>query len=152
MAKQALSKTQQKDWARELFIRGDHTQKELAIKVGVAEKTMSRWVNEGRWETMRKGLMATKSEILKDLYDTLAAMKDEARIAATDNDPATKPDTDGIYKLALAIKKLETTTGIGEMIETGTKFIKFIQIEDHALAQQVTTYFDLFITAVLKSV
>ena len=154
MEKQELSLKAKKDWARELFIRNECNQKEIAAKVGVTPKTMSNWVNENdnAWEKMRKGLMATKATILKDLYDTLAAMKDEARTAATDGDPSTQPNTDGIYKLTLAIKKLETHAGIGEIIEALTLFIKFIQGDNNELAKQVTTYADLFINSILKSV
>lgn len=139
------------EWAKELYTRGDCNQKEIAQKIGINEKTIGRWIEDEHWNTIRTNLMTTKSTILHDLYATLEAMKAEAKKFATDDDPSTKPDTDGIYKLTLAIKKLETQTGIGEMIDTGTKFIKFIQVEDLELAKQVTKYFDLFIDASLKA-
>jgi hypothetical protein len=151
MAKEKLGNNQKKEWAKQLFVKGELSQKDISAKVGISEQTICKWVKDGKWETMRKTLMTTKSEILHDLYDTLEAMKKEAKLAATDGDPATKPDTDGIYKLTLAIKKLEVDTGIGEMIETGTRFIKFVQNEDLSLAQEITKWFDLFVESRLKT-
>ncbi len=146
------SNTLKREWAKELYCKNEYTQKEIANKVGISENSLSKWVNEGHWDTMRKTLLTTNSEILRDLYDTLDAMRKEAKKAATDDDPATKPDSDGIYKMALAIKKLQVQTGIGEVIETAQGFVKFVQSENLELAKEITKWFDLYIESKLKSV
>lgn len=150
MAENKLSNAQKKEWAKQLFMQGDITQKDIAIKVGIAEKTMGRWVEEEKWDVQRKSLNVTTDEIIRDLLDTLDHMRKEAKIAATDNDPATKPDSDGIYKMSLAIRKLQDKTGIGDTIRTMMEFIKFVMPEDHALAQEIAKYGDLFIESCLK--
>jgi predicted DNA-binding protein YlxM (UPF0122 family) len=152
MAKQdkGLSNAQKKEWAKQLYTKGDLSQKEISAKIGISEQSVCKWVKDGNWDTMRKNLLTTKSEILHDLYDTLDAMKKEAKKLATDDDPTTKPDSDGIYKLTLAIKKLETETGLGEIIDIAEKFISFIKNEDFDLAQTITHWFDLFIEHKLK--
>lgn len=151
MAESKLTNNQKKDWAKHLFLtEPDMMQKEIAAKVQVSEKTMSGWVNEGKWDAMRKTLMVTKDEILRDLYSVLEGMKEEAKVAATDGDPTTQPNSDGIYKMALAIRKLETETGVGTIIASLKEFITFIQKEDLVLAQDVTRWGDLFIKFKLK--
>jgi hypothetical protein len=40
---------------------------------------------------------------------------------------------------------LETETGISETVDTGMKFIQFLQSQDMDLAKKVTHWFDLFI-------
>lgn len=152
MAETKLSNNQKKEWAKHLFLtETDMTQKQIAAKVEVSEKTMSGWVNEGKWDAMRKSLMTTRDEILRDLYEVLVGMKNEAKIAATDNDPNTKPDTDGIYKQILAIRKFEIETGAGPMIATLKQFIIFLQKIDFGLAQQLTPLADAFIKDRLKN-
>lgn len=134
----------------QLYLAESHTLEEIAQKVGCNEKTIRRWKTDYKWDEMRKGLMVTKQEILRDLYDTLAAMKTEAKKLATDDDPSTKPDTDGIYKLALAIKKLETQTGIGDIINVAQRLTTFVKQDNLADAQLITKWFDLFIQSTLK--
>jgi hypothetical protein len=151
MGKQDLSTAKKKEWAQQLFLQDQYTQKEIAAKVGVAEKTLSKWVTKDHWDDKRKGLMVTNQEIIKDLMDTLAEMRKEARIAATDGDPNTKPDSDGIYKITMSIKKLQDRSGIGDIILTIMDLVKFVAPEDHALAQQITHYGDLFIASRLKT-
>lgn len=141
-----LSIAQKKEWAQYLFLHEDGmTQKDIAAKVGVSENSMSKWVIEGKWDTQKRSLLTTRDTILRELYEALEGMKNEAKIAATDNDPSTKPDVDGIYKLVLAIRKLENESGIGSSITVLKAFITFIQKSDFELAQQVTSFADAFI-------
>lgn len=147
-----LSIAQKKEWAKELYTRQEHTQKEIAAKVGISENSITKWVKDGKWDTMRKTLLSTKQEQLTMLYDILDKLNKEGKAALEDDDPNTNPNADAIIKITNAIKKLETQTGIGEMIETGTRFIKFVQGEDLPLAKDITKWFDLFITANLKTI
>jgi hypothetical protein len=150
-AEAQLNNTQKKDWAKHLFLtEPDMTQKDIARRVGTSEQTMTKWVNEGKWDAMRRTLLVTNEEILRDLYTVLAGMKDEAKIAATDGDPNTQPNTDGIYKMALAIRKLENQTGVGAIIASLKQFITFIQPENFELSKEVTKWADLFIKSKLK--
>ena len=151
MAKKDLSNAKKKEWAEQLFLQDQHTQKEICVTVDVSEQTMSKWVKDGLWEQKRKSMMTTTAEIIRDLKDTLAEMRKEARLAATDGDPSTKPDTDGIYKMTLAIKNLENKSGIGETILIVQALIKFIQQEDGVLAKELTKWGDLFIKSRLKA-
>ena len=151
MPKQELSNTQKKERAQQLYLQDQHTQKEIAQKVGVSQQTMVKWATDGKWDEKRKSLMVTTEEILRDLIDTLDHMRKEAKTAATDNDPSTKPDSDGIYKMTLAIRKLQDKSGLGDIIIIMQQFIKFVQLEDHALSQSITKWADLFIKSKLKS-
>ena len=140
-----------KEFARLIYLREDITQKDLSIRVGVNEKTIKRWIDDGKWDAMRKTLLTTKQEQLNMLYDILDKLTREGKAALEDDDPDTNPNADAIIKITNAIKKLETQTGAGEIIDALTRLIKFIQAEDLALAKTVTHWADLFIQSVLKS-
>jgi uncharacterized protein YjcR len=85
--KKELSLSQKKEWAQLLFISNQLLQKDIAVKVGVSEKTLSKWVNENKWDALRKSMLITKTEILRNLYDVLdkigRKMKDEDSIGDT---------------------------------------------------------------------
>lgn len=145
MSKTKAQVNDQKDLARTLFLSTQLTQKQIAEKVGVAEKTMSKWVNEGKWEAQRKSLTTTRAEQLALMYEILAKLNAAAKAALEDDDPTTNPDSDGIIKIASAIQKLEKEAGVGEMIQTGLALLKFVQAEDLDAAKVINKWFYIFI-------
>ncbi len=50
------------------------TQKELADKVGVGEKTIGNWLKEGNWSKLRRSLLTTKQNQINQLYDQLESI------------------------------------------------------------------------------
>lgn len=146
-----LSIQQKKDYAKVLFLKHNLTQKEIAEEVGVSEVSMSHWVNEGRWENMRKSLTTTKAEQLAFLYDIMAKLTEEGKKALEDDDPDTNPDTDAISKISKSIERLEKDAGVGEMIQTGIAFISFVEKEDIEPAKIISHWFYLFIQDKMQS-
>lgn len=137
-----MAKNTKKDLARSLFITGDYTQKVIADRVGVTEKTMSQWVNAGNWEVQRKSLLTSKKEQLTFLYSQLDAIKKELQ---EQERAANSKEADSILKLTAAIKNLETESGVGEIIEVFTRFSKWLSKENLKLAQELINYMDGFI-------
>lgn len=74
-----LKKTEQKEYAKYLFTEKNFTQKEIAEKADVTEKTLAKWINEndGEWKKLKKSLMTTKSNQIKGLYDQLERIQEE---------------------------------------------------------------------------
>ena len=143
-----LSITQKKEWAQTLFTSTDQTQKEIALKVGTSERTMSKWVNEGQWDKLRKSLLTTKSEQLRMLYDQLQTLN---AFIKENTGYASSKEADSILKLTAAIKNLETETSVGQIIEVATQFIRFVQADNLEVSKQITMLFDGFIKERLKS-
>lgn len=140
-----LNLSQKKDYAKELFLKSDLTQKQIAAKVGISENSITAWKLEGQWEKQKKSLLQTRSEILAKHYDLLAMLTDEAHGAIRDGDPETKPNADAISKITKVIKSLETETGVGEIISVGRAFINFVLPESNEEAKIIAKWFDLFI-------
>lgn len=74
-----LKKTEQQEYAKFLFTEKTFTQKEIANKAGVTEKTLKKWIdeNDGEWRKLKKSLMATKASQINNYYDQLARLNDE---------------------------------------------------------------------------
>lgn len=67
----ALLKKQEKEFAKSLYITGGITQKEIASRVSVTEKTLASWIKKEKWELLKKSLLTTKQNQLSELYDQL---------------------------------------------------------------------------------
>ena len=65
------------------------------------------------------------------------------------NTPTSK-EADTISKITSSIKKLETETNTGEMLETGIAFLGFIKPHNLDFAKQFSGYFDSFIQTKLN--
>lgn len=50
------------------------TQKEVAQKTGVGEKTISKWIQDGKWDERRQSMLVTKKTQLQNLYEQLEAI------------------------------------------------------------------------------
>lgn len=73
-----LKKTEQKDYAKFLYTEKNFTQKEIAEKAGVTEKTLIKWINENEqeWKKFRNSLMTTKPAQIKMLYGQLERLNE----------------------------------------------------------------------------
>ena len=130
-----------------LFLQDELLQKEIATKVGISERTMSKWATEGNWETKRKSTITLKSEVLRNLYNVLdkisKKLKDEDSIGDS-------KIADMYVKYTASIKNLETETSTAQIIEVARMFVTYEQSIDPAFALKVLNEFDQFIKERLK--
>lgn len=130
-----------------LFLADKYEQKDIAVKVGVSKNTISKWVNDGKWDALKKSMLTTKTEQLGNLYDLLAKitkkLKDEDSIGDS-------KIADMYVKYTAAINNLETDTSIGEIMEVGRMFTNWLQGIDPVFALAVLNHFDSFIKEKLK--
>ena len=139
----ALKKAQEREYARVLFIAENLSQKVIAERVGVTEKTLGNWIEKGDWKKLKRSMLTTRQNQLVLLYDQLDWLNLE--ISVRDFKSATIKEADIIIKLTAAIKNLEIETSLGETIEVARGFIGFLGQHDNELSKKVTTFFDLYI-------
>jgi len=150
MANTTLTNKQKKEWAQVLFLRENLLQKEIAAKVGVAEKTISEWVNKGNWEQLRSSLIITKEEELRRIYmqinelNTFIFQKEEGQRFANSK------EADTLNKLAATARALETDVSLAETIEVFKQFLQFVKRDDLKKAQELTPLCDAYIRAKLR--
>jgi transcriptional regulator with XRE-family HTH domain len=65
--------------AKVLFVNDNISQKEIAERLKVTEKTVSKWANEGDWEKLKISLLVTKDNQLTALYGQLQTVNDEIK-------------------------------------------------------------------------
>lgn len=144
-----LSKTQQKEWAKTLFISDHLTQAELADKVGVSRITINKWIKTERWEELKVGITLTKDEQLKNLYNQVAALNRSISAKEEGKRFADSKEADILMKLSASIKKMEDDVGIADVIGVGRKFIEFTRKIDVEKAKEQAALFDAFIKSIL---
>ncbi|UWY28812.1 DUF1804 family protein [Flavobacterium sp. TR2] len=144
----AIKKALEKEYAKSLYLAGGLTQKEIAERVSVTEKTLAKWIKEGKWDSLKKSLLTTKQNQLSFLYDQLDFLNTD--ISKRDFKVAVGKEADTIIKITASINRLETETSIGDTVEVARHFIEFVRQQDLELAKTITNLFDVFITAKMK--
>lgn len=115
-----------KDLAKILFTREKLEQKVIADRVGVSEKTVSSWVNDGNWRKERQLLLISKQDQLNSFYSQLEKLNEQ--IESKDGIPDSK-QADIQIKLSNSIRNMETEDiVIADCVSVGMKFMKHIQV------------------------
>lgn len=135
--------------AKILFTREHLDQKVVAKRVGVSEKTMSKWVNDGNWKDLRKRLLLAKEEQINTLYEQLESLNEAIKLNQSKH--ADTKQADILIKYTAAIRNLETDLAIADLIESGIRFIKYLQkVGTLEQVMEVSDMWNSFIQASMK--
>ena len=147
MASKNPQKQQQREHAKLLYCNGDLTQNEIAAAVGVNNKTISAWVREGLWDSLRKSLLTSKTDQIRILYEFM----DKLNIAIKEADYGTPEMATMMLKYSTSIKNLQTELDPAAYYETGMRFINHVRKTNDKLAKEITSYFHAFISEELNN-
>lgn len=145
-----LTNKQKKEWAGMLYLKENLTQQEIADKVGVSRITVNKWIKAEMWEQRKAGLTLTREEQIRLLYQQVAEINRNIKDREEGKRFATSKEADVLIKLSSAIKKMETESGIADIIDVGMRFIEFLRPVNLELAKDVTRMFDLFVKSSIK--
>jgi transposase len=129
MATTGVTMADKQYMAKILFTREKLEQKVIAHKVGVSEKTISKWVNDFNWRNLRNRLLVGKEQILNGLYEELEEMQKNLSEKEVGNRYSDSKTADAKLKLTAAIRNLETDLAIADLVESGIRFIRHLQVE-----------------------
>ncbi|MBS6650636.1 DUF1804 family protein [Alistipes putredinis] len=142
-----ISRQQQKEFARTLYLRENLTQAEIAERVGVSRQTVIRWVGAEKWDELKASISMTAEEQIRNLQRQVIEINNSILNRESGNRYANAKEADTIVKLTTAINKLQTEAGIHEIVGVGAAFVDFMRPIDLEKAQEFTRLFDAFIKA-----
>lgn len=146
----ALSNKQKKEWAKLIYTIEGLNGKETAKKVGVGAKTMSQWVNEGKWDNLKASFIITKEQQLHRMYAQINEINTEIEKREEGKRYANNKEADTLVKLTAAAKSLESETSIADIISTFIDFNDWLRLLDLPKAQDFQKLQDEYIKTKLK--
>lgn len=140
-----LKQDTKKKNAKALFITGQYQQKEIAELVGVTVQTISRWVNSEKWDVELASLTITKEKQLARYY----AQINEINEAISERDKgqryANSKEADTLNKLSAAAQKLESETGVRDIVDVSIGLLEWVRGFDVKKAKELSDLFDGYI-------
>ena len=137
-----------RDIAQMLYLQGLR-QKEIALKLGRSEQTVSKWAKDDNWKDKKANIMMSRENRLSELYQELAEfnrmIKDKEEYKVADSKEA-----DARRKLIKDIKELETKYNIAETISIGRDFTNYLKDFDFDFATQVLEAYDGFVNFTIQ--
>ena len=140
-----LSIKQKQDYAKLLYLKTTMTQKEIAEKISVTEKTLGLWVRKNDWEVLRASYTVTKEQELRRIYQQINYLNNTINDREEGKRFATSTEADILSKLASTARSLETETGLSAIVDTGILFLDWLRPVDFELSIKVSDYYDAFI-------
>jgi transposase len=135
-ANMANKKSQERELAAQLYINTNLSQKEIAQRIGVTEKSISSWVNEGNWEYLKTSKQSTNAETIATLKKIMKIQADE-NLKKLEEKTFTKNDADSLIEIAKSIDILQGKgISLRDYIEIMEEFIDFVPA-DNAKAQKI---------------
>jgi len=151
MARLSKEKLQElKELAKIYFLKDNATQKEIAEKVGVSEKTIGRWIEKEGWDKLKRNLLLTREEQLSNLYAELEEINNEIKNREPGQRYADKVLANTRRFLLKDIEALETETSASDFINAFMPFINEVKKENVEHARLIGDYADKFIKTKIK--
>jgi len=145
-----LTLAQKKEWAKLLYLKDNITQKEIAGKVSVTEKTLSKWVNSENWASLKASITITKEEALRRIYMQINEINSVIEKKPEGERYAKGSEANDLAKLASAAKSLESEASISDIIEAFKRFISWLRPLDLQKAKEIIVLQDSFIRTLLS--
>ena len=142
-----LSKAQQKELARIYYVQNGLTAKETAAKVGVSENTLTKWVNEMHWKSLKVAEISKKENLIAALEDDIIRIREHAK---NEQRPLNSSEADSIYKTSLTIRNLSKDFGIDVYNAVLQEFFNHTREVDLAFTQRGVDLVDAFLVMKLK--
>jgi len=141
-------RTRKKELAQFFYCNSQLSQKEIAEKVGTSEVSMSKWVREGKWDTLKASITITRQEQLNRVYQQISAINN--KITEEQKGIPTGADADVLAKLAAVVERLEKETSITDVVSVSMKFLDWLRKIDTEKAKELSGLFDAFIKDLLR--
>jgi transcriptional regulator with XRE-family HTH domain len=142
--------TEKREYAKLLFLREKISQKEIAAKVGVSEKTISKWANDDRWDELKASVIITRSEELSRIYMQIAELNDVIERKPMGERFANKDEAVALDKLTQTARRLETESSVSQVIDTSIAMLDWLRMADPGRVMEISNIFDNYIKSLMN--
>ena len=132
----ANNKSSERELAAQLYMYTNMSQKEIAERIGVTEKTIGQWKDLEKWDDMKNAFLSTDRQTIVDLQ-ILLRKQAEKNVEKQKDGSFKKEDADTMLELARTIDTLQGGIPLRMIVQVMDEFISSIPAKDQKLRKQV---------------
>lgn len=142
----SLTLKEKKELARNYYVDGRFSQKEISKIIGITEKTLSKWANEnsGEWKKLKEAINSTFENELIRLKKQLNEFNDYIETKPEGKRFGSSAEYDALMKLRKFIDYFDKHP-IGITISIMSEFLSFYKKIDLDEAKKLSSVVDSFI-------
>ena len=139
--------TQLQAKARQYYYEGRKSQKEIALELGVSEKTIYNWIIQFSWHKLREAAIVAPTAIADNLCSQIIEFQNSIAARGPGQRFPTPQEINLQCKLINCLDKLKKYPNKGQALQTITSFIHFVDEEDDILAEVIWSKYNEYMHA-----
>ncbi len=126
--------------AKELYLSGQYSLREISDELGVSENTLSNWRDADKWEWEKGIRLNSSKEIIAFLYEQILLVQEGCVDANKKPRAMTPKEADTVVKISNSIEKLSYRLSASTAMEAFTMLNNVVKITNADLAKQLLPY------------
>jgi transposase-like protein len=136
-----------KQHARHLYLVAGKTQKEIAIEVGVSERTVYSWIHQYAWHKLRQASYQAPATVADNLYSQLVEMQNAIAAREHGKRYPTPQEAETMRKLILSIEAMKKTTSLSQNMQMMESFRDYVRPLNAQFTKQLAHYSNRYLAA-----
>ena len=136
---------EKQDQARNLYFQTGLNQSQIAALIGVSQKTVSLWINEGKWKTLKERAEQSPIIFIEQMVSELQELHCAIASRPVGERFATLQEAEVRRKITLSIKSLQEQQTAGVHAEVLTNFTSYVSRKSTEHAQILVQYADRYL-------
>jgi len=138
------------DQARNLYFQTNLTQAQIAELIGISQKTVSFWMNEGKWKLLKERAQQAPVILIEQMVCELQEIHSAIAARPVGERFATRAEAEIHRKTMLSIKSLQEQQTAGVHSEMLTNFISYVCRRDVEGGKYIMQYADQYLKGEMK--
>jgi len=126
--------------ARSLYFESDFSQAQIAGKVGVSQKTVSLWINEGKWNLLKNRVLQTPVILIEQMISEIIEINNAIKARQPGQRFPTMQEAEIRRKIMSSINILKQQQSVGDNMEVLMNFIEFVRRQNNEHAKTIVEY------------
>jgi hypothetical protein len=143
-------KNSPKDQARSLFFQSALTQAQIAELVGVSQKTISLWMNDGKWKLLKESAENAPAVIIEQMTNELAEMHHSIASREPGKRFATLQESEIRRKILISLRYMKDQQTTAVHTEVLMNFMDYMHMEHPEDARIIVKHADNYLVGEKK--
>ncbi len=144
--------TDKKTQARDLYMNGSCTQRQIAEQLSVSERTVYTWIKDNAWDRLRQAALAAPLLIADNLCSQLVEMQNAISARESGQRFPTPQEAEVTRKLITGIEKMKKFPSLAQNMQMFQTFKQFIRPNaDDKFYRKLNRYFEDYVEAEAKN-